>query len=161
MAIVIIIRVVELHKHKVCRTAMCSSRFMFFTVTVCSWSWRETDIFPFIYLLDIAKVNFSVIILNSGFRAPDSGFRIPDSGFRIPDSGFRIPDFGFRFLDFGFRIPDSGFRIPDSGFRIPDSGFRFPDSGFRIPAFRVAQFLMLCILAYSRNKSLIKTTKNK
>ena len=110
MAIVVIIRVVELHKNKVyqslsngvCRTAKRSSQVMFFTVTVCGWSLRENDIFPFIYLLDNAKVNFSVFILNSGFWFPVSGFRIPDSGFRIPDSGFRI-------LDSGFRIPDSGF----------------------------------------------------
>ena len=54
---------------------------MFFAVTVCGWSWTENDIFPFIYLLDIAKVIFLVIILNSGFRIPNSGFQIPDSGF--------------------------------------------------------------------------------
>ena len=29
---------------------------------------KTTFFYPFIYLLDIAKVNFSVIILNSGFR---------------------------------------------------------------------------------------------
>ena len=68
----------------VCRTAMCSSRVMCFTGTVCGWSWRENDIFPFIYLFDFAKVNFSVIILNSGFRFLDSGFRIPDSGLGLP-----------------------------------------------------------------------------
>ena len=73
---------------------------------------EKTTFFPlFIYLLDIVKVNFSVIILNSGFRTPDSGFRTPDSGFRIPDSGFRIPDSGFRFPDSGFRIPVSGFLV--------------------------------------------------
>ena len=55
---------------------MCSSRVLFFTVTVCGWSWRENDIFPFIHLLDIAKVNFSVIILDSGFRFLVSGFRL-------------------------------------------------------------------------------------
>ena len=58
--------------------------------------------FSLIYLLDISEVNFSVIILNSGFRFPVFGFRIPDSGFRIPDSGFRFPDSGFRFP--GFRV---------------------------------------------------------
>ena len=40
---------------------------MIFTVTVCGWNWTENDISSFNYLLDIAKVNFSVIILNSGF----------------------------------------------------------------------------------------------
>ena len=62
-------------------------------------SWRENNIFLFIYFIyisDIAKVNFSVIILNSGIQIPDSGFRIPDSGFRIPVSGFQFPDSGFR-----------------------------------------------------------------
>ena len=49
-------------------------------------------------------MNFSVIILDSGFRIPDSGFRIPDSGFWIPDSAFRIPVSRFR-------IPVSGFRL--------------------------------------------------
>ena len=49
---------------------------------------KTTFFDPLIYLLDIAKVNFSVIILNSGFRIPDSGFRFPDSGFRIP--AFRV-----------------------------------------------------------------------
>ena len=46
---------------------------------------KTTFFDPFTYLLDIAKVNFSVIILNSGFRVPcsDSGFRIPVSGFRL------------------------------------------------------------------------------
>ena len=55
----------------------CWNLVMFFTVTVCGWSWRENDTFPFIhsiYLLDIAKANFSVTILNSGFRIPD--FRV-------------------------------------------------------------------------------------
>ena len=56
---------------------------------------EKTTFFPFIHLLDIAKVNFSVIILDSVFRIPDSGFRIPDSGFRTPDSGFWFPDSGF------------------------------------------------------------------
>ena len=53
---------------------------------------KTTFFDPFIYLLDIAKVNFSVIILNSGFRIPDSGFRIrfSDSGFRFPVSGFLL-----------------------------------------------------------------------
>ena len=54
---------------------------------------KTTFFDPFIYLLDIAKVNFSVIILNSRFRIPHSGFQIPDSGFRIPVSGFRFPVF--------------------------------------------------------------------
>ena len=54
---------------------------------------KTTFLDPFLYLLDIAKVNFSVIILNSGFRIPDSGFRIPDSGFRILDFGSRFPAF--------------------------------------------------------------------
>ena len=35
-------------------------------------------------------MNFSFIILNSGFRIPDSRFRIPDSGFRFLLSGFRL-----------------------------------------------------------------------
>ena len=59
---------------------------------ILSSKWHES-IFPFIHLLDVAKVNFCVIILDSGFRIPDSGFRIAVSGFRIPDSGFRIPAF--------------------------------------------------------------------
>ena len=44
---------------------------------------QETTFFPFICLLDIAKMSFSVIILNSGFRIPDSGFRFPVSGFLV------------------------------------------------------------------------------
>ena len=70
-------------------------------------------IFPCIYLLHIAEVNY--LYCHSGFRIQDSGFRIQDSGFRIQDSGFRIPDSGFQ-----FRIPDSGFhgRLPlDQKFR--------------------------------------------
>ena len=65
---------------------------------------EKTTFLPFIHLLDLAKVNFSFIILDSGFRIPDSGFWFPDSGFRIPVSGFRFPDSGFR-------IPVSGFRL--------------------------------------------------
>ena len=53
--------------------------------------WLKTTFFPFFCLLHIAKVNFSVIILNSGFQIPDSGFWFLDSGFRIPDSGFFSP----------------------------------------------------------------------
>ena len=49
---------------------------------------EKTIFFPFIQLLDIAKVNFSVIILDSGFRFPVSGFWFLVSGFRFPDSGF-------------------------------------------------------------------------
>ena len=48
---------------------------MFFTVTV-----TVVDVEKKIFL-DIPKVNFSLIILNSGFRIPVSGFRIP--AFRV------------------------------------------------------------------------------
>ena len=103
MAIVIIIRVVELHKNKVyqmaikwrlsnCHVFLASHVFYIYRLWL---KLKRKRHFSFIYSLDIAKVNFSVIILNSGFRIPDSAFQIPGFGFRIPDSGFRIPDSGF------------------------------------------------------------------
>ena len=66
MAIVTVIRVVELHKHKVYQMAI---------------KWRLSNCHVFLAsssgLLDIAKVNFSVIILNSGFRIP--AFRVAEA----------------------------------------------------------------------------------
>ena len=65
---------------------------------------KTTFFDSFIYLLDIAKVNFSVIILNSGFRIPVSGFNLPeDSGFRISVSGFRLLG-----LPLKKKLPDCG-----------------------------------------------------
>ena len=52
-------------------------------------------------LLDITEANFSVIILNSGFRIPDSRF------FRFPVSGFRFP---------GFRVAHSRHALNQSAF---------------------------------------------
>ena len=62
--------------------------FVFFSYSSSLWlklKIKLSDVFP-IYLLDIAKVNFSVVILNSGFRFPDFGFWIPIFGFRFPVS---------------------------------------------------------------------------
>ena len=98
MAIMIIIRVVELHKHKVyqmaikCRLSNCHvflASYIFYSYSLWFKLKRKRH-FPFIHLLDIAKLNFSFIILDSGFRIPDSGFRIPDSGFWFLVSGFRL-----------------------------------------------------------------------
>ena len=79
MAIVVIIRVVELQKHKVYQMAFvelaCVPReSCFLQLQFVVEVEEKTTFFSFIYLLDIVKVNFSVIILNSGFRFPDSGF---------------------------------------------------------------------------------------
>ena len=55
---------------------MCSLRVSFFYSYSLWLKLKRNRHFPFTYLLDIAKVNFSVIILNSGFRIPNSGFRL-------------------------------------------------------------------------------------
>ena len=93
MAIAVTIRVVELQKHKVYQMAFvelaCVPReSCFLQLQFVVEVEEKTTFFTFFYLLDNAKANFSVIILNSGFRIPDSGFRFPDSGFQIP--AFRV-----------------------------------------------------------------------
>ena len=81
-------------------------------------------------------MNFSVIILNSGFRIPDSGFRFLLSGFRFPDSGFRISAFRVALPGQALKLRARSFGIFRNNFLRIYSGYSARIVGMEIQVFR-------------------------